>query len=71
MNTFEDNSILSEPETTFEVGTDEIKSRMEELIAEDTPESHDEIVQLAADHGIPVTPEMDNDEIKNRVNAVL
>ncbi len=71
MNTSDDNSILSEPESTFEVGTDEIKKAVDLLMAEGTPESHDGLLQLAADHGVPVTPEMDDQEIKSRIYAVL
>ena len=69
--TNDDNSILSEPETTFEVGTDEIKRTLNQLIAEGTPEAHDAIVQLAMDHGVPVAPEMTDEEIRDRIYHVL
>lgn len=71
MITADDNSILSEPETTFEIDTKEIKSRLAKLKAEGTPEAHDEILKLAADHGVPVSPEMNDEEIESRIYAVL
>jgi hypothetical protein len=71
MITPEDRSILSEPETTFEIGSDEIKAKVDQLMAEGTPESHDELLKLAADHGVPVSPEMPDEEVKSRIYAVL
>jgi hypothetical protein len=65
------NSILGESETTFEVGSSEIKDRVDELAAEETQEAKDEMFSIAKDHGVSVTPSMSAEEIKESINGVL
>ena len=71
MNSTDDSSILAEPETTFEMDSADVKAAVDQLVEEGTPEAHDEIVQIAQDHGVPATPEMDDEEIKNRIESVI
>jgi hypothetical protein len=65
------NSILSEPETSFEQNTDEVKDAINHLAEEDTQEAHDEILWIAKGHGISVTPSMSTEEIKEKIYEVL
>ena len=65
------SSILSEPETTFEEGSEEVKQRAAELAEEDTPEAKDEMMALAKDHGVEVTPSMTAEEINDSIHDVM
>ena len=64
-------SILSEPESSFEQDTNEVKTTVDQLAAEDTQEARDEILWIAKGHGIAVTPNMSTEEIKEKINEVL
>ncbi len=65
------NSILSDPATTFEAGSSEVKERIDSLAADDTPEATDEMLNIAKDHGVSVTPNMSAEEIREKVHEVL
>ncbi len=66
------NSILSEPENSFEQNTEEVKEAADQLAFEDTQEARDEILLIAKSHGInDVTPNMSTEEIKEKINEVL
>ena len=65
------NSILSEPETSFEQTSEEVKETVDQLAFEDTQEAHDEILWIAKGHGVSVTPSMSTAEIKEKINEVL
>ncbi len=65
------NSILNEPETSFEQNTGEVKDAVDQLAEEGTQEAHDEILWIAKGHGISVTPSMSSQEIKEKIHEVL
>lgn len=71
MVTETNNSILSEPETSFEQTTEEVKETVDQLAFEDTQEARDEILWIAKGHGIAVTPNMSTEEIKEKIHEVL
>lgn len=71
MVTETNNSILNEPETSFEQNTEEIKETVDQLASEDSPEARDEIMWIAKGHGVAVTPDMSAEEIKEKINEVL
>lgn len=65
------NSILGDPETTFEVGSSELKQRVSALAGEETQEAKDEMLSMAKDHGVSVTPSMSVEEIQESIAKVL
>ena len=71
MTTDPANSILNEPDTTFEIESEEVKDIVDELAEDASPDAVDQMYKLAKDKGISVTPNMTAEEIKDQVHDVL
>jgi hypothetical protein len=64
-------SILSEPLYGPPTTAQEIKSTVATLVAEDTPEALDRLLEIAIGNGISVSPTMSVREIQERIRAVI
>ncbi len=65
------NSILGDPQTTFEAASTEVKDRVDALVTEDTQEAKDEMFSIAKDHGVAVTPNMTSKQIQDSIHDVM